>query len=170
MSEIPQPQPKQPSAIRNQFIAAGIIVVLALLGLVALSLIQNRAEPSVANQIARTRTARQSVAAPQVYHGQVMDGSGRNDIVSDEFRLPAGCSKPILYFDGRAIDRDVDVAFVNFRFYDEEITDYAVDSSGPHDLVPTGEGSDRLRIEAGHTYYIEISAFNANWSYHVDCD
>lgn len=97
-------------------------------------------------------------------------GSGRNDTVGDEFDVPRGCTKIVLHYEGEQLDRDVDVAFVDFDIYDRDNNDYAADNSGPHRLEPTGQGSDSLRLESGNTYFVETSAFNATWSYRINCE
>lgn len=154
------PDPKPKSSTNYMLFLLGLVLLITL-GAIGLAAFGPDLEPS------RTPF---SYAAPPAYRGVIDEGRGRNDRVGHDFKVPAGCKKPILSFSGRVVDKDVDVAFANFRIHDTEITDYAVDSSGPHDLDPTGSGSDRLAIEAGHTYYVETSAYNANWSYTIECE
>lgn len=116
----------------------------------------------------RTSTLRQ-VEPPRVV-SRLDYGSGRNDTIGEEFTVPRGCTKVILHFEGEQLDKDVDVAFVDFDIYDRENNDYAADNSGPHRLEPTGQGSDSLRLQPNVTYFVETSAYNATWSYRINCE
>lgn len=156
------PDPKPKSSTNYMLFLLGLVLLITL-GAIGLAAFGPDPEPS------RTPFS-YAAPPPAAYRGVIDEGRGRNDRVGHDFKVPAGCTKPILSFSGRVVDKDVDVAFANFRIHDTEITDYAADSSGPHDLDPTGSGSDRLMIEAGHTYYVETSAYNANWSYTIECE
>lgn len=83
------------------------------------------------------------------------------------YPLPAGCARQTLTYEGEQIDNDVDVAFVNFRVYDTQ-GNPADSAIGPADLLDASSGLGLWTLGSG-TYSIEISSFNAEWSYKLQC-
>lgn len=180
--ELPDPRPDiapppaedaKPDAPRPSRSAdVSLIIFVALLALAGLFV----AGRGVWNLITPSRPAaafRQtdSRTEPQARVVTRLDyGSGHGDKVGDEFDVSYGCRKIVLTFSGEQLDDDIDVAWVAFRVYDAEIADYSIDHSGPHDLLDSSEGSSRLTLPAGSTYYVETSAFNAGWYYRINCE
>lgn len=158
---LPPPPPAPAKAKTSQTLLLVSLVVVAIAG-VALALLFSLwvFTPSPLNE----PRSEQRVVSRLDY------GSGRNDTIGEEFDVPRGCTKIILHFEGEQLDKDVDVAFVDFDIYDRENNDYAADNSGPHRLEPEGRGSDSMRLEPGATYFVETSAYNATWSYRINCE
>jgi hypothetical protein len=162
----PVPNPTAPAKAGRSsgqllLLAALIITALAGTALALLAFLFFISSPSRLLGAPRTE---QRVVSRLVYD------SGRGDTISEEFDVPQGCRKVVLNFSGDQIDHDIDVAWVGFRVYDRDIADYSIDSSGPHDLLDSGDGSSRLTLPAGSTYYVETSAFNATWNYRINCE
>lgn len=157
----PTSKPPVKSSDWSLLVFLGIIVLAA--GALFLSSIFRSSRSFGASLVATPRPRTQ-------FTERIVSGSGRGDTVSEEFDVPWGCSKAILTYSGQQIDRDIDVAWVSFRVYDRQIADYSIDSSGPHDLIDSDSGSSRLTLPAGNTYYVETTAFNASWRFHIDCD
>lgn len=98
----------------------------------------------------------------------VISDSGNSDKVSRDFTVSGGCRNGRLEYSGSQIDPDVESSWVNFRIYDVEISEYSVESSGTHDLIPTGSGSSRVSLDSG-TYYVEVENWNSEWEYTITC-
>lgn len=98
----------------------------------------------------------------------VIRETGRSDQVTDDFVISGSCANGRLEYSGSQIDSDVDSAWVNFRVYDVDISEYSLETSGPHDLIPTGSGSTRVSLDAG-TYYVEVENYNSEWEFSIVC-
>lgn len=163
----PAPSPVEevkPPSSRSADIS--LIIVVVLLGIAGLFF----AVRGVFNLIIPDRpSALRQVEPPRVVE-RLIRQTGRGDRISEEFDVPTGCRKPILSFDGSAIDEDIDVAWVGFRIYDRDIADHGIDHSGPHDLLDSPQGSTRLTLPAESTYYVETTSFNAIWHFQIDCE
>lgn len=159
----PPPAPAKTSRSSGQLLLLAALIITALAG-VALALLAFLFFISSPSRLLDAPQPEQRVVSRLDY------GSGRNDTIGEEFDVPRGCSKVILHFEGEQLDKDVDVAFVDFDIYDRKNNDYAADNSGPHRLEPEGQGSDSLRLEPGATYFVETSAYNATWSYRINCE
>ncbi len=99
---------------------------------------------------------------------EVISNSGAGAKVSPDFTISGNCANGILEYGGKQIKPKVNSAWVNFRIYDIKISEYSVERSGVHKLMPTGSGSTRVSLDSG-TYYVEVESFNAEWQYSITC-
>lgn len=160
---LPQPPPASRFTTGQTLLLVGLVVV-AIFGAALAVLVILFLASSPSRLLSGSPRTEQRVVSRLDYD------SGRSDTIGHEFDVPRGCTKIILYYEGEPNDRGIDVAWVGFRIYDEEIADYSIDSSGPHDLLESDTGSSRLTLPAGSTYYVETSSFNADWSYRINCE
>lgn len=157
----PPPPPGRFSTGQTLLLAALVIMAIAGVALGALVLLFWM--PTLASILSAPPTE-QHVVSRLVYD------DGRGDAISEEFDVPRGCTKIILYYEAEPNDHGVDVSWISFRVYDQAISDYSIDNSGPHDLLDSDAGSSRLTLPAGSTYYVETTSFNATWSYRINCE
>lgn len=159
----PPPAPAKAGRSSGQLLLLAALIITALAG-TALALLAFLFFISSPSRLLGAPQTEQRVVS------RLVTDSGRDDDVSNEFTVPRGCTKIILHYEGEQLDNDIDVAWVGFRVYDEEIAEYGIDNSGPHDLLDSAAGSSRLTLPAGSTYYVETSAFNATWNYRINCE
>ena len=92
-------------------------------------------------------------------------GSGRSSEVSEDFTVPAGCSRQNLTYSGERISGSG--GFINFRVYDTD-GNPADSPVGPVDLDEENEGAAMWTLGPG-TYAVEVTADNAEWAYRLQC-
>jgi hypothetical protein len=91
-------------------------------------------------------------------------GNGRGDEVSDDFTVPAGCTRQELAYEGTALDDEV--SWVSFRAVDANGRGQG--SVGPNDLLTAPEGSGMLSLSPG-VHAIEVESWEAEWRYTLKC-
>lgn len=149
--EKPNPAYRRSGIIRD--IIIGVVLLLAALWAIKL-FIDRGAEYTPANAPAEGSSG-----------DYLISGEGRDNGVSRDFTVPAGCARQNLDYKATAT-KDVNSNFVHFRAIDADGD--GRDNSGVIDVDPTAAGRALFTLPPGQ-YAMEIEAYQTRWEYDLTC-